>query len=59
MAKAIITIEDIDGQIALSCDFGDGFDNHSHAHQHANLVIKTMDELADKRQPATEGNEVE
>jgi len=45
MAIAYINIEDAeDGSIYCQVVYKDGFDLKSNAHQHANLVIKWMDE---------------
>jgi len=46
MAKAIITLDDKDGQISLSLFLVGGFQKDSNAHQHAGLVLKHLDEIA-------------
>lgn len=57
MSTATIVLEDVDGQIAMKVTFshatGEGFDKASHAHQHAQILIRMMDELCTKvEQPA-------
>lgn len=57
MSVATIVLEDVDGQIAMKVNFsgaeGQGFDRASHAHQHAQILIRMMDELCTKvEQPA-------
>ena len=60
MSAAHIVLEDTDGQIAMKVTFsgaqGQGFDRDSHAHQHAQILIKMMDELCTKAeaQPVAE-----
>lgn len=52
MSKVTINIED-DGQgMAVSVNFEGGFNPNSHAHQHANLMIGAMDEMAQRRDEA-------
>ncbi|UUZ68275.1 hypothetical protein LP416_29355 [Polaromonas sp. P2-4] len=46
MAKAVITLDDKDGQISLSMFLEGGFQADSNAHQHAGLILKHLDELA-------------
>ena len=49
--KATITLVDHDGQIACDLTFEGGFKPASPAHQHAQILIKMMDELCTKQQP--------
>ena len=46
MGLATITLRDKDGAIDVGLVFEGGFNPASHAHQHAQLLIKHMDELA-------------
>lgn len=47
MSTVTITLSDVEsGMFEMSCNFGAEFDKNSHAHQHANLILKTLDELA-------------
>jgi len=46
MPKAVITLDDVDGQISMSLFLEGGFNKDSHAHQHANLVLKYLDSIA-------------
>lgn len=46
MSKAIITLEDVDGQISLSMFLEGGFQADSNAHQHAGLILKYLDSIA-------------
>lgn len=56
----MIVLEDVDGQIAMKVTFSDpnveGFNRDSHAHQHAQILIRMMDELCTKAeaQPVAE-----
>lgn len=57
MSTATVTLEDVNGQIAMKVTFsgdnGQGFDKDSHAHQHAQILVRMMDELCTKvEQPA-------
>jgi hypothetical protein len=45
MSKVTITLTDDAGQIACNAHFEDGFNRFSHAHQHAQILLKKMDEL--------------
>jgi hypothetical protein len=45
MAQATIILEDDNGAVACKVTFGGGWDAKSHAHQHANLMLKHMDEM--------------
>lgn len=50
MAKAIITIEDSEnGSILVSTNMVDGFDQKSHAQQHAVLVMSCVEELLERQ----------
>lgn len=46
MTKAVITLKDTGGQIEMSLFLEGGFQKDSHAHQHANLVLKYLDSIA-------------
>ncbi len=52
MAKVTITLEDVDGEIAMSANFGEHFDFTSNAHQHAKILIDKMDEMAQRQSHA-------
>jgi hypothetical protein len=45
MGTATITLSDDNGEVACKAIFDGGWDKDSHAHQHANLMLKHMDEL--------------
>lgn len=45
MAKAILTLDDVDGKMSLSLFLEGGFQVESDAHQCANLLIKHLDQL--------------
>lgn len=45
MATAHIILSDDNGAVACKATFDGGWDGNSHAHQHANLMLKHMDEL--------------
>ena len=45
MATATIILSDDNGAVACKATFEDGWNADSHAHQHANLMLKHMDEL--------------
>jgi len=45
MSRATITLDDDGGMIATELTFAGGFDPASHAHQHANLLIRMMDDI--------------
>jgi len=45
MATAVIVLEDDNGAVACRATFEGGWDGESHAHQHASLLLKHMDEL--------------
>lgn len=50
MAKAIITIEDSEnGTLLVSTNMVDGFDQASHTHQHACLVLACVEELLERQ----------
>ena len=50
MAKVTITLSDQDGAIKADVVFQGGpFDPKSHAHQHAQLLLKHMDEIAQRQ----------
>jgi hypothetical protein len=50
MSRCHLNLEDMpDGTIALQVCYVGGFDVKSHAHQHALLLIRKMDEMADRR----------
>lgn len=50
MSTATLTLTDEDGAISARIDFGpEGFQKDSHAHQHAYLLTKHMDEVLCKR----------
>jgi len=44
MATAHINLEDVNGMVAANFVFEGGFDKTSHAHQHAMLIQRWMDE---------------
>jgi len=46
MAKATLILQDVDGAIDANIIFTGGFQADSHAHQHANLLMKHMGEIA-------------
>lgn len=46
MPKAIITFDDVDGQVSMTLVMEGGFNKDSHAHQHAGLVLKHLDSIA-------------
>lgn len=47
MSGVVIALEDQgDGEFAFQVDFCGEFNSESHAHQHALLLIKHMDEIA-------------
>lgn len=48
MAQAAIILEDDNGAVACKVTFSGGWDATSHAHQHANLMLKHMDELCER-----------
>jgi hypothetical protein len=48
MATACITLEDDAGAVACKLVFSGGFDRSSGAHQAAQILIKTMDDLMDR-----------
>lgn len=45
MATATIVLEDDNGAVACKVVFDGGWNPESHAHQHANLMLKHMDEM--------------
>lgn len=50
MSTATITFKDEDnGTIRLDAVYEGGFDPQSHAHQHAYMLIKMMDSIAEKQ----------
>lgn len=55
MSTATIVLEDIDGQIACKLTFSSaekgGYDPKSHAHQHAQILIKLMDQMLENKGP--------
>ena len=46
MAKAVITLDDKDGQISMSLFLEGGYQASSNAHQQAGLILKYLDSLA-------------
>ena len=50
MSYVNINMEDVeDGQIAMNVVYKDGFNVASHAHQHANLLMKYMERIATRQ----------
>lgn len=49
MSAATIVLEDVDGVVALKVTFGAGFDPTSHAHQHAQILIRMMDQVCQRQ----------
>lgn len=49
MSQAIITLEDEDGAVACKLTFAGGFDPASHAHQHAQALIRMMDSICERK----------
>ncbi len=47
MPKAVITLDDQDGQIGMTVFFEGGYQPDSNAHQHTNLIIKYLDSIAE------------
>jgi len=45
MGTATIILSDDNGAVACKAAFEGGWDGTSHAHQHANLMLKHMDDL--------------
>ena len=45
MAKATFVLEDKDGQVAMSIDFGPGTDKNSPAHKTAHILSQWMQDL--------------
>ena len=45
MGIATIILEDDNGQVACKATFEGGWNPASHAHQHANLMLKHLDSL--------------
>lgn len=55
MARVSINLEDTpDGQVAVLFGYDDGFDTNSHAHQHALLIQKWMDDHMVQEGPLVE-----
>lgn len=44
--RAVITLDDKDGEVAMTLFLEGGFQVGSNAHQTANLIVKHLDELA-------------
>lgn len=49
MADAVIKLSDVGDQVMAEISFGDAFDPASNAHQHANLLIGMMDQIATRQ----------
>lgn len=47
MSKATITFSDQDGAIKADVFYEGGFQKDSHAHQHMQIVLKMMDQIAE------------
>ena len=45
MGTATIVLSDDNGAVACKATFDGGWDASSHAHQHANLMLRHMDEI--------------
>lgn len=52
MAKCIFTIEDKDGKVAMSVDYGDGVDKESPAHKTSLILSKWMADLMEMPEEA-------
>lgn len=49
MTSAIIVLEDHEGAVACKLTFAGGFDPNSHAHQHAQALIRMMDSICERQ----------
>lgn len=54
MSQATIELVDHLGEIRVSVNFKDGFDKDSNAHQVANLMLKSMDGLMERKEDITD-----
>ena len=48
MSSVTIELQDADGAIACNTNFIGGFNPLSHAHQHAQILLRMMDDLCNK-----------
>lgn len=48
MSRVVITLEDASDAISAGVNFQGGFNPLSHAHQHAQILLRMMDELCTK-----------
>lgn len=54
MSKCTIELTDAEGAISCTAHFERGFNPLSHAHQHAQILLRMMDDLCSKSGEATE-----
>lgn len=47
--RAVITLDDVEGEVGMTLFLEGGFQVDSNAHQTANLIVKHLDELASIR----------
>ena len=45
MSKVTLTFEDVDGQVGMSIDLGEPFNQDSNAHKTANMVLNWLDSI--------------
>ena len=56
MSKVTLTFEDVDGQVGMSIDLGEPFNQDSNAHKTANMVLNWLDSI---HQVIQTGDEIE